>query len=106
MFDNLKEDLKETREKKKNGTIGEFEYEPSEGDRDRRYEYRVEKLGIDHQHPQDFLNYLAADGWQLVERIDGDYLWTMGPGSDREVALVFERPVEGKSPSESHQDDG
>lgn len=86
MFDKIKE-------KREKGTLGDYEYEPDEEDRDRRYEYKIEDIGLNNNRAEDFINKHTEDGWRLIRTIEGKDLGVRGPGSSFSLFFIFERPV-------------
>lgn len=91
MFESLKEDIKEKREE---GTLGDYEYTPDDDDRERRFEYKVEDIAMNNTRPGDFLNKHTENGWRLIRTVEGEDLGVMGPGSSFSMFFIFERPVD------------
>lgn len=74
----------------------EFEYEHTGGPHPQRYEYETHLVEMDFLvRNEDFLNFRAAEGWQLVRTYTKDDLGLDSAiGDTAEMYMVFERPVD------------
>lgn len=91
-LDEVAEAGRKSREEAKK--IKNYQYEPADGTRARRYEYKVETYSPTKGDLGGFMNYYADDGWQLSRGIDSNDLGDIFPTADFEYVFVFERPIE------------